>query len=187
MHYLPELDSPLTDGQVSLRLASEWDIPDILIAFQDDLELQVRLGLERPPSGAELGRAIERGPQERAAGVRAELTIVEPGSDDCRGRLDVHDIDWGHQRAALGIWVAPQARNRGLARGALALAGGWLFDAAGLQRLELLTDPDNGPMRRAARAAGFLEEGVRRAYERQRGRRVDLVCLSLLPGDLPRG
>jgi RimJ/RimL family protein N-acetyltransferase len=184
---LPDLDTPFTDGQVGLRLASDWDIPDILIAFQDDPELPARLGLERPPSGAELGRAIERGPQERAAGLRAELTIVEPGSDDCRGRLDVHDVDWGHQRAALGIWVAPQARNRGLARGALALAAEWLFDATELKRLELLTDPDNDAMRRAARAAGFLEEGVRRAYERQRGRRVDLLCLSLLPGDLPGG
>ena len=52
MPAFPDLVAPLTDGQVSLRFASEWDIPDILIAFQDDPQLHVSLGMGRPPSGA---------------------------------------------------------------------------------------------------------------------------------------
>ena len=69
---------PLTDGVVALRPAAERDIPEILIAYQDDPELHLRLGEERPPSGAELGRLAERaasGPRRRA---RVTLTILEP-------------------------------------------------------------------------------------------------------------
>src|SRR6516225_8543725 len=41
---IPEFHEPLSDGQVVLRLAAERDIPEILIAYQDDPQLHVRLG-----------------------------------------------------------------------------------------------------------------------------------------------
>ena len=46
--------------------------------------------------------------------------------------------------------MAPAFRGRRLAAAALRLAGGWLFDACGLARLELLTEPDNRAMIAAA-------------------------------------
>jgi RimJ/RimL family protein N-acetyltransferase len=152
---IPELRERLSDGEVELRTSSEWDIPDILIAHQDDRELYRRLGLTRPPSGAELGRAAERDPAERATGTGVKLTIVEPGSDDCRGRVEVHEIDWERGSAELAIWVAPQLRGRETARRALRLAAGWLFASVGLRRLTLNVEADNVAMLRAASAAGF--------------------------------
>jgi RimJ/RimL family protein N-acetyltransferase len=184
MPSIPFLAEPLSNGQVSLRLAAEWDIPEILIAHQDDPSLHVRLGEERPPTGAELGAEAERVPGELEAGTHARLTILQPGSDDCRGRVTAHKFDWRNRSADLGIWVAPQLRGRGIARAALRLAGTWLFDACRLERLQLLTDPDNQAMRRAALGAGFVEEGVLRSYGIEQGRRVDLAVLSLLPRDL---
>lgn len=187
MPAFPDLLEPLTDGQVSLRLASEWDIPDILIAHQDDPQLHVRRGLVRPPSGAELGRAAERAPAELASGTLVELTILLPGSDDCRGRIIVHHVDWENRRAEIGIWVAPALRGHGLGRGALRLAAGWLTGACGIERLDLLTEPDNAPMLHAARAAGFREEGTASAGRGDGGQGADLALLTLRPGDLARG
>ena len=162
---------------VGLRLAEERDIPEILIAHQDDPGLHARLGLQRPPSGAELGRQMELAEHEREAGVRVRFTVVEPGSDRCRGRISVHSIDWESGRAELGMWLAPQARGRGLAPDALRLAAGWLFEECGLERVELLTEPDNEPMLRAARAAGFVEQGMRRRSE------VEMIVMSLDPDE----
>jgi len=187
MHTFPDLVRPLSSEHAALRFESERDIPEILIAHQDDPTLHARLGLERPPSGAELGRRNEREPDERAAGSGVRFTILEPGSDVCRGQLDVHRVDWEDLRAEAGIWVAPGSRRRGLASSALRLAAGWLFDSCGLERLELLTEPDNLAMVAAAKAAGFVEEGTLRAYVNERNRRVDLTILSLLPSDLSRG
>ncbi len=184
MSSLPLLTEPLTDGEVVLRDYAERDIPEILIAHQDDERLHVLTGEDRPPSGAELGRAAEREAADRAIGERATLTILQAGTDTCRGQIRVHPVDWDQSRAEVGIWLAPQVRGRGIGRGALRLAGSWLLGSAGLARLELLAEPDNAPMIRAAQAAGFVREGVLREYLRKRGQGVDVVIMSLIPGDI---
>jgi RimJ/RimL family protein N-acetyltransferase len=183
MPAIPDLHEPLTDGSVSLRLPAEWDIPEILIAHEGDPRLHVALGLERPPSGAELGREVENAAQERAAGRGLKLTITEAGHDDCQGRLSLHEINWTHRRAELGIWIAPGQRGRGHATRALRLALPWLFAETPLERLGLLTEADNAAMRAVARSAGFAEEGVLRHFVRDQGRGVDLVSLSRLRSD----
>jgi RimJ/RimL family protein N-acetyltransferase len=184
MPAIPDLIEPLTDGRIALRLAAERDIPEVLIAHQDDPQLYVHVGMERPPSGAELGRWMEEDPARRASGEGVTLTIIEPDADVCLGRVNAHHIEWQHGRADVGIWIAPAARGKGLGRRALRLAAGWLFDACGLERLQILTEPDNEPMLRAALAAGFVREGLLRAHVRERGARVDCEILSLLPSEL---
>ncbi len=184
MQSFPELTDAAGTESVALRLAAERDIPEVLIAHQDDPELYRRLGLARPPSGAELGRRVERGPSDRAAGTALWLTIVHAGADDCVGQIDVHDVDWDHSRAELGIWVAPGQRGRGVAAQALRLAGRYLLTECRLQRVQLVTEPGNSAMVAAALRAGFQEEGVLRGYVRERGRRVDVTMMSLIALDL---
>jgi RimJ/RimL family protein N-acetyltransferase len=174
----------LTDGVVGLRLSAEGDIPEILIAYQDDPRLHLSLGTERPPSGAQLGRRQEQAEARRAAGELVSLTVLEAESEVCRGQIDVHAVDWENRRAELAVWVAPRVRGRGLGRRALALAGRWLLSDCGLERAGLLVDPSNGALLRAAHAAGFKDEGVLRAYALAQGKRVDRAALSLVRGDL---
>ena len=191
MPSFPDLGPPLTSPAAQLRLVAERDIPEILIAHQDDPRLYESLALERPPSGAELGRRVEREAGERAAGAGAWLTILDgaggSGSDICRGQVEVQDVDWDHLRAGLSIWVAPADRGRGLGAGALALAGRWLLGVCGMMRVELFAAPDNQALARAAASAGFVAEGVLRGYLRARGRRVDAAVLSLIRADLDGG
>jgi RimJ/RimL family protein N-acetyltransferase len=195
MPAFPDLSEPLTDGVVSLRLAAERDIPEILIAYQDDPELHLRMGNPRPPSGAELGRRAERAEEDRMAGRWLSLTMAEAGEDTCAGQIDIHRVDWENFRAELGVWVAPARRGHGLARRALALAARWLLTAGGLERVELLTQTDNHPLMCAAAAAGFQLEGVLhgyyrafeglpRRYRRGPGGRIDMTVLSLVRRDL---
>ncbi len=186
MPIIPDLDAPLTDGDVTVRLYTERDIPEVLIAYQDDPELHVRVGLERPPSGAQLGTQSETAEGERAAGTRVRFAIVETGSDTCRGRITADHFDWDHGRAELAIWLAPQVRGRGWAPRALRLVARWLFDACGLERAEVFVAPDNAAMIGAVSAAGFEREGVLRSYVRYRRKRLDMVAFSLLREDLSR-
>ncbi len=184
MPSIPELPGTLTYGVVALRLYAERDIPEILIAYQDDPQLHELLGQVRPPSGAELGRDSEREAAERATGYRLSLTILEPGSDICVGRVLVDEFDWDNGRARTRVWVAPAARRRGLAGAALALAARWLFQHCRLERVEAFVDPANGPALSTVAAAGFTREGVLQAYESGRQGRLDMVAFSLLPADL---
>jgi RimJ/RimL family protein N-acetyltransferase len=183
MPAIPELVEPLSDGHVNLRLAAERDIPEVLIAHQEDPWLAAALGLDRPPSGAELGRAMEEAPARRETGAGLILTILEPGCDDCRGQIEADRFDWEHLHADLGIWIAPDARGRGLGRRALALAASWLTDACGLVRVQLMAPADNEAAIGAALGAGFTREGVLRAHARARGARVDLTALSWIATD----
>jgi RimJ/RimL family protein N-acetyltransferase len=187
---LPLLQRPLTDDVVVLRDAAERDIPEVLIAHDDDPELHVKRGLAKPPTGAQLGRQAETADAERAAGTSVTLTILEPGSDVCRGQVIVRSVEWDHARAEVGIWLAPQSRGHGLGTHALRLASEWLLTTCGLERVQVLAEPDNAPMLAAARAAGYQFEGVLRGYQRDRTHRVDCAVLSLVRADLtdsPRG
>jgi RimJ/RimL family protein N-acetyltransferase len=184
MPSFPELREPLEDGSVKLRAAAERDIPEVLIAYQDDPELHRRLGELRPPSGAELGRRSENAEADRIAGRHLAVTIVEGDEDTCRGQISVHHVDWENRRAELGIWVAPGRRGRGLARRSLALFGGWLLAEGGLERVQIATQPDNARMIAAAEGAGFAFEGVLRSNRLERRGRMDEAILSLVRRDL---
>ncbi len=184
MSSFPRLTDPLTDGAVVLRDYLERDIPEILIAYQDDPRLHLLTSEARPPTGAELGSRAEREAAARAAGERITLTILESGSDTCRGQIRVEPVDWDHRRAELMIWLAPQVRGRGFGRRALRLGGEWLLTTCRLARLEMLAEHDNQAVLRAAQAAGFVNEGVLREYRRKRATGVDMVIMSLIPADL---
>ncbi len=177
MRSIPLLEGRLGDDVVELRVIEEWDIPEVLIAHQDDREMHRRLGLDKPPTGAKLGSEVERYGDDLAAGRRVALTIVEPGRNDCRGRVDAHAIDWERGSAELGVWVAPDFRGRGYARHALLLFSDWLLQRVGLRSLELITGADNEPLLAAAAAVGFAE--TRRAGSVH----GELIRLSLARGD----
>jgi RimJ/RimL family protein N-acetyltransferase len=183
MPRLPSLTETLQAGPVRLRDAAERDIPEVLIAYEDDREMHLRLFEERPPSGAALGRRAESEPAERAAGSRATLTVCRAGEDVCVGQLTVEQIDWEHGRGALRLWIAPGHRGQGLGSGALGLACPWLFARAGLARLQMLVEPDHTAMLRTAARAGFTREGILRDHLRRGGERVDVTVWSRLSGE----
>ncbi len=180
---LPLLAEPLEHERVRLRDGAERDIPEILIAFEDDPELHVRLMQDRPPSGAELGRLAESEPAARTARSGATLTILGPDSDLCLGQVIVGELDAEQERARLWIWVAPQARRAGVGTGALRLAAGWLLGPCGLHRLQILCAPENLAARGTAARAGFQAEGTLHGYLRRGSRRVDVVSLARLAED----
>ena len=184
---IPGLDQPLSDGVVSLRLAAERDIPEVLVAHDEDRELHHERGMPRPPSGAELGRELEEAPTRRAAGIDETLTIETadgPRNASFAGQLIVHSIDWDDRRGELGIWLVPGRRGSAIGRRALVLAARWLFDVWELERLQLVTGTQNGAMLACARAAGFVHEGVLRGHTLREGHREDDAILSLLPSDM---
>ena len=133
MTSLPGLETPISDGVVSLRMSEERDIPEVLIAYQDDRHLHEALGEPRPPSGAALGSRAERAADALAAGEALTLTILIPGSEVCRGEVRVSEVDWAGGRASIRLWLAPGVRGQGLARRAHALAIEWLSREASLE------------------------------------------------------
>ena len=92
------------------------------------------------------------------------------------------DLDQGH--AAVGYWLWPVSRGRGIATHATRLMARWAFEVLGVARLELTCGPDNEASQRVAARCGFVHEGVLRSHMPFRGGRRDTVMFSLLPGEL---
>jgi RimJ/RimL family protein N-acetyltransferase len=95
--------------------------------------------------------------------------------------MRVNESRTGH----IGYWCVPEARGRGVTSDALHTLCRHALDELGLERLELITDPDNVGSRRVAEKVGFRQEGVLRSHLlHPDGRRRDSVMFSLLPGEL---
>ncbi|WP_249018951.1 GNAT family N-acetyltransferase [Conexibacter sp. S30A1] len=137
MPAIPEPPERIAGELVDLRMIAEWDIPEVLIAHQDDPDLHRSLGMARPPTGAQLGLEVEQAQARRLAGAQLSLSILEPGCRDCRGRVDIDRIDWERASARVRVWVAPQLRGRGYEQQAAELAAEWLRAGCGLRELDV--------------------------------------------------
>jgi RimJ/RimL family protein N-acetyltransferase len=96
------------------------------------------------------------------------------------GRAGLWNIGEHARTAHLGITLSSTARGQGLGTDAVRLLCDYAFRVRDLHRLSLETLVSNEPMLRAARAAGFVEEGRLREAAYVLGDRVDEIQLGLL-------
>lgn len=98
------------------------------------------------------------------------------------GNVGVSAIELRHQTAWMSYWLAPSARGKGYATGALVAASDWAF-AHGLHRLELGHRVNNPASCRVAVAAGFRAEGIEREKLRYGDERFDVETHARLRTD----
>jgi len=168
----------LRDGDIELRAWTLDDVPAIVAAC-NDAEIQHWIPvIPRPYTEAD-ARAFVQG---EVAGVGSHNFAITAG-----GRvvgsigMKVNESRTGH----VGYWCAPEARGHGVTTRALRLVCKHSLEELRLERLELITDPDNLASQRVAEKVGFQREGVLRSHLlHPDGRRRDSVMFSLLPGEL---
>jgi RimJ/RimL family protein N-acetyltransferase len=168
----------LRDGELALRPWTEDDIPAVVAACQDPEILHWIPVIPRPYTEGD-ARAFVTGAWARDPGQQFAVTV----DDEVAGSIGMrtNESNTGH----IGYWCAPEARGRGILTRALRVLCRYGFDELGLERLELITDPDNRASQRVAEKVGFQREGVLRSHLRHPdGRRRDSVMFSLLPGEL---
>lgn len=176
---------PLADGRIALRPPRESDVDAVTAACQDPLIVRYTLvpSPYSPDDAREWLRSAER---ELKEGSGLHLAAVDAGTSKFCGAVGMSEINWRHRVGQIGYWVAPEARRRGVATGALRLLSRWALNVLGLARVEVRVDVENESSQRVAEAAGFVREGVLRSRAESKGRRWDEVMFSLLPVDLER-
>jgi RimJ/RimL family protein N-acetyltransferase len=168
----------LRDGDILLRPWRLDDIPAIAAAC-NDAEIQYWIPVIPRQYTEEDARAFVQG---EVPGVGTHQFAITAGARVVGSLgMKVNDFRTGH----IGYWCAPDARGRGVTTRALRLLCRHAFDELELERLELITDPDNRASQRVAEKVGFQPEGVLRSHLlHPDGRRRDSVMFSLLPGEL---
>lgn len=152
----------LTDGVVRLRAWRADDAPALAAAWADD-EVRRFTRVPEPADEATAARWIA-GVGERWAGRRSLDLVVSPvGGDEVLGEVGLGPFDPARNAAALGYWVAADARGRGVATAAARLLVDWTIDPAGLALAALVatTDPANPASEAVLRAVGFVPLGER--------------------------
>jgi RimJ/RimL family protein N-acetyltransferase len=155
----------LSDAVVTLRELSAADVADVTTACQDP-EI-VRWTTEIPEDYTEEhARGWIASTRDGWREGRAELAIVDNATGGFAGAIGlVARQEW---MAEIGYWIVPAFRNRGLASRALELLSAWAAEV-GFARLQLTIFPGNEASARVAAKAGYVEEGLLRAYANQRG------------------
>jgi RimJ/RimL family protein N-acetyltransferase len=93
------------------------------------------------------------------------------------------DIDVHQRTAHVGLGLLPEARGHGYGTDAIRVLCDYGFRLRGLARIGCETLATNAGMLAAARAAGFVQEGVLRSNALVDGQRVDEVLLGLLASE----
>jgi RimJ/RimL family protein N-acetyltransferase len=169
------------DG-IALRQWRMEDAPAIEAACQDPEISRWIPWIPSPYSRADAEAYLEQC-LEGGEG-RHPFAIVDPEKDDLLGSIDMSVNSQGY-RGHVGYWVAASARGHGVCTRALRLLSRWALEELRLQRVELITDPDNVASQRVAEKAGFRREGTLRSHLRHPDGRIrDSVMFSLLPGEL---
>lgn len=168
----------LREGDLTLRSWTEEDVPALVVACNDP-EITHWIPVIPSPYTEEDALAFVRGdgrPEEYSFAITLGDVVV--------GAIGL-GVNAMNYRGRIGYWVAAPARGRGIGTRALRLLSRWALDEFELQRLDLITDPDNVASQRVAEKAGFRREGVLRAHLRHPDGRIrDSVMFSLLPGEL---
>jgi RimJ/RimL family protein N-acetyltransferase len=172
----------LRDDTIVLRPWRMDDAPAVFSACQDpsisNAIAWVPWPYTREDAQAYVRECVESGDD------RYPFAIVDAETGELIGSIDM-SLDAQRHRGHIGYWVAEPARGRGVATRALRLLATWSFEGLELQRLELVTDPDNVASQRVAEKVGFEREGVLRAHLRRHDGRIrDSVMFSLLPGEV---
>jgi RimJ/RimL family protein N-acetyltransferase len=144
-----------------------------------------RTGNRRRGAEADARAYLAEHQQARQCGEQVEFALVEPHDDNVvLGGGSLNNVSLEQGRAAIGYWLAPYARGRGVATHAVRLISGWAFRDLHVARLELTCGSDNSASQRVAERCGFTREGVLRSHIPFKGTRRDTVVFSLLPGEL---
>jgi RimJ/RimL family protein N-acetyltransferase len=173
-------DFDLAAGVFRLRRLVPGDAPALARLRQDGETM--RWAFPSGTTDAEAEAEIAAADELWASGETAHFAIVSRDRNRLLGTISL--TFYGPSRASLGYGVAPEARGKGIATGALELVSNWAFRTFDdLIRLELWILTGNELSLRVAERAGFLREGVLRSRLPFGGEFHDVVSYSRIRSD----
>ncbi len=179
MRGLPAFRMAPTDGVVRLREWRPADVADMTAACRDP-EIARWTMVPDDYREADARAFIAGRDAARRAGEALDAAVVDAVDGGLLGAVALTALDWRHERAEVGYWVAPWARGRGVATRAVRLLAAWTFTYTEIGRLDLMTYIGNAASERVAERAGFVREGVLRGFYLAKDGRRDVTMFGLL-------
>lgn len=112
------------------------------------------------------------------------FTILESSSNKILGGCGLSLINRRHRFCSLYFWIRTSAAGNGYATRAVVLMARFAFESLGMQRMEIMIEPENLAGLRVVEKAGAISEGYLRNRLFHHGESKDAVIFSLVPEDL---
>ncbi len=124
----------LENKNIRLRAIEPEDL-DILYCWENNTELWTIGNTITPYSKFQLKEFISNANQDIYTSKQLRLMIESVADKTVVGCIDLYDFDVFHQKAAVGIMIDENSRNRGIASQALSLIIEYAFSFLKLQQL----------------------------------------------------
>lgn len=175
-------DDSVIDGHgVVLRPLCEEDIP-LIVRGCSDAHTQRWLPLPNPYTDKDARfYAFDYAQTELDSGAGIQRGIEVDGH--FVGVIGLKETDRRAGSTAVGYWLGPWARGRGIMARALSAMSDWALDSQGIGRVELRAAPGNHASLHTAERAGFVREGLLRRAGYVHTGPTDLVVFSRLAAD----
>ena len=176
-----EPGTTLTFDGLILRPWRPADAPDVFEACQDP-DIARWVTIPQPFLLADAEAFIDTATAMWRDGTGAAFAIVDAATMRLLGAVTRFGPD-GHQ-ATFGLWLAPDARGRGVGARSLRRVADWTFATTEAIRLDTFIMVGNDASDRMVERAGFQREGVVRAWDLHHdGVPVDCTVFSRIRGD----
>ncbi|WP_405561589.1 GNAT family N-acetyltransferase [Streptomyces sp. NBC_01180] len=145
---------------LSLRPWGAADADVLLRGVTDPEYLRWNTPLRPIADLADAREAIRYRSEGWLSGKLAHFAVAEGG--EIVGGVGLSGIDRHMCQAAVGYWMLPGLRGRGIATRAVELCTRWAFEQEGIHRIELRHAVDHMASCRVAERCGYAYEGTRR-------------------------
>jgi RimJ/RimL family protein N-acetyltransferase len=181
------LDVPELAGDgFRLRAIRESDAPRIQEGTADPVATRWLGHKPSPYTLADARSYVERRREHEASGQSVTWAVADPEDDRILGT--VLWFNWIPEvECELGWWLHPDARGRGLATRAVALATGHVFETLGVRRVTAFVAVENHASRRVAETLGFRQYGVERYGAHVRDDWVDMALYDVTASEWAAG
>jgi RimJ/RimL family protein N-acetyltransferase len=175
-----ELHPPFLTGRL-VRLRAPEPADDTPNELFNDHGVRSGLGMPLPQPVASFHEWIE---SARKKDDHVNLVIERLEEPGAIGMCDLMRIEAPNRVAELGIWVGRPWWRGGYGTDAVRTLSRFGFEHVNLHRINLYVNADNAQAIKAYEKVGFVHEGSLRENAFVHGRRVDLLVMGLLAGDL---
>jgi RimJ/RimL family protein N-acetyltransferase/predicted enzyme related to lactoylglutathione lyase len=121
--------------------------------------------------------------EHHAARRSLPLGIFDRADGRLLGAVGLVRPDWEARTSEIGIWLGVKALGRGFASEAARRLVRHAFEALGLRRIELKTNPANTHLRESARRHGFTFEGLKAVEPGPEGPLSEIAVYALAADD----
>lgn len=137
---------------IKLRKLEPTDLP-FLYQWENDASAWADGGTHNPLSQKDLRDYIEATTGDIYRDGQLRLIIEEEG--ETLGCIDLFDFDALNRKAAIGMYVCPQVRGKGVGKQALVLLEDYAFDFLNLRLLYAIIATSNEPCSSLYKQAGY--------------------------------